>query len=84
MNTYLDAVLKAAKHRLNHDQSPDQTLDLTDPRAQACDFVDAVFRRKGTHEAVNVIATHLWELGAESQLDEFLEIVGADPEGGAA
>jgi hypothetical protein len=36
------------------------------------------------HEAVNVIATHLWELGAESQLDEFLEIVGADLEGGAA
>jgi hypothetical protein len=33
---------------------------------------------------VNVIATHLWELGAESQLDEFLEIVGADLEGGAA
>lgn len=82
MNTYLDAVLKAAKYRLNHDQSPDHTLDLTDLRAQACHFVDTVFRsEEGTHAAIDAIATHLWDLGADDQLDQFLEIIGADLEG---
>ena len=84
MNIYLDAVLRAAKYRLNHDQSPDHTLDLTDPRAQACHFVDAVFQAGTVAAAVDAIVTHLWNLGAAEQLDQFLEIIGADLEGGAA